>query len=76
MLDFCVPTGVLGRSVGHFFQHDHCVGGAVNGEFHHLLHGAPSQCGYEEFIIPVFVINAIERAIVSGKEEMIGEVSI
>lgn len=45
-------------------------------EFHHLLHGAPSQCGYEEFIIPVFVINAIERAIVSGKEEMIGEVSI
>ena len=41
-------------------------------EFHELLHGAPSPVTYGEFIIPVFIINAIERAIVSGKEEEIG----
>ena len=41
-------------------------------EFHELLHGAPSPVTYGEFIIPVFIINAIERAIVSGEEEQIG----
>ena len=45
-------------------------------EFYHVLTGAPSPVGYGEFIIPVFIINAIERAIVSGKEEMIGAVEI
>ena len=45
-------------------------------EFHKLLLGAPSQSGYEEFIVPVFVINAIERAIVSGKEEPIGNITL
>ena len=45
-------------------------------EFYHILTGAPSPVGYGEFISPVFIINAIERAIVSGKEEMIGAVEI
>ena len=45
-------------------------------EFYHVLCGAPSPCSYGEFILHVFVINAIERAIVSGKEETIGAVEI
>ena len=38
-------------------------------EYHALLHGAEQKFTYEEFAAPVFVLNAIDRALTSGKEE-------
>ena len=40
-------------------------------EFAKLLHGAPQVISYEDFISPVFIMNAIERSLVNGKEESI-----
>ena len=37
--------------------------------FYSLLHGGESDLSYEEFIAPVFVLNAIERSMKSGNEE-------
>lgn len=42
-------------------------------EFHKLLHGGEQKISYEDFISPVFIMNAIERAFESGKEEMVKE---
>ena len=41
-------------------------------EFCELLDGAAQGISYEEFISPVFIMNAIERSLASGKEETIG----
>jgi predicted dehydrogenase len=38
-------------------------------EFYSLLEGGRQAVKYEDFIAPVFVMNAIERSIKSGKEE-------
>lgn len=38
-------------------------------EFYKLLSGGEQPLSYEDFIAPVFVMNAIERSIDSGKEE-------
>ena len=40
-------------------------------EFYGILKGAPSPVSYEDFISSVFVMNAIERSINSGKEEKV-----
>ncbi len=40
-------------------------------EFHEILCGGEQTCTYEEFISPVFIMNAIERSLASGKEEEI-----
>ncbi len=40
-------------------------------EFYSLLHGADSPVGYKDFISSVFVMNAIERSLESGKEEKV-----
>lgn len=45
-------------------------------EFYELLDGAPQNTSYEAFISPVFVMNAIERSLESGKEEAIREIRI
>ena len=45
-------------------------------EFYDLLGGAPQKITYEEFISPVFIMNAIERSLVSGKEEPVGKISL
>ena len=45
-------------------------------EFHDLLDGAEQNITYEEFISPVFIMNAIDRALASGKEEMIREIKL
>lgn len=44
--------------------------------FYTLLHGGKSEFSYEDFISPVFVLNAIERSIQSGKEEEIKKYNI
>jgi predicted dehydrogenase len=41
-------------------------------EFYDLLGGEPQSITYEEFISPVFIMNAIERSLASGKEETVG----
>ena len=41
-------------------------------EFYDLLGGAPQGISYEDFISPVFIMNAIERSLASGKEETVG----
>ena len=38
-------------------------------EFHELLHGGEQTTSYEDFISPVFIMNAIDRSLASGKEE-------
>ena len=40
-------------------------------EFYGLLSGDEQKISYEDFISPVFIMNAIERAVQSGKEEQI-----
>ncbi|MBQ3490765.1 MAG: Gfo/Idh/MocA family oxidoreductase [Clostridia bacterium] len=45
-------------------------------EFYELLNGAPQGISYEEFISPVFIMNAIERSLASGKEETIGTFTV
>lgn len=42
-------------------------------EFYKLLEGSDSAMSYEDFIAPVFVMNAIERSLNSGKEETVKE---
>ena len=41
------------------------------GEFYRLLCGEKQSVSYEDFISPVFIMNAIERSLASGKEEEI-----
>ena len=41
-----------------------------------LLQGAPMKKSYESFILPVFVLNAIQRSVDSGKWEAIPEIRI
>ena len=40
-------------------------------EFYHLLKGEPQPQSYEEFFAPVYIMNAIEKSRLSGKEELI-----
>ena len=40
-------------------------------EFYEVLNGAPSPVEYHDFISSVFVMNAIERSLLSGKEEKV-----
>jgi hypothetical protein len=40
-------------------------------EFYGLLEGKKQAATYEEFISPVFIMNAIERSLESGKDERI-----
>ena len=45
-------------------------------EFYDLLCGGEQLQTYEEFISPVFIMNAIERSLKSGREEMIPEIKL
>ena len=45
-------------------------------EFYQLLNGEEQKISYKDFISPVFIMNAIERSIKSGKEEIITEYSL
>ena len=45
-------------------------------EFHELLQGGEQAVKYDEFISPVFVMNAIERSIASGKEELLRRIEL
>ncbi len=45
-------------------------------EFSALLNGGEAQQTYAEFIVPVFIMNAIERSLASGEEERILRESI
>lgn len=40
-------------------------------EFYELLSGGEQKISYEDFISPVFIMNAIERSMTSGKEEAV-----
>lgn len=46
------------------------------GEFYQLLCGGEQTTSYEEFIAPVFILNAIERSLKSGKEEPVHEIKL
>ena len=43
-------------------------------EFYDLLKGEPQRQSYEDLFQPVFILNAIYRAVESGKEEPIGTI--
>lgn len=45
-------------------------------EFYEILSGGEQKAPYEEFVSPVLVMNAIERAIESGKKEPIAEIKL
>jgi len=42
-------------------------------EFYKLLNGETQRISYEDFISPVFIMNAIQRALASGREEKVRE---
>lgn len=44
--------------------------------FYKLLCGEEQKISYDDFISPVFIMNAIERSIVSGKEEVVKEYKV
>ena len=53
------------------------LNGAASREFHdfyHILQGKPQTQSYEDFFAPVFIMNALERAILSGNEETVNRV--
>ena len=45
-------------------------------EFAEILAGGEQTCTYEDFISPVFIMNAIERSLASGKEELLPEIKV
>ena len=45
-------------------------------EFAEILAGGDQPCSYEDFISPVFIMNAIERSLSSGKEEILTEIKV
>jgi hypothetical protein len=45
-------------------------------EFYGILSGGGQTITYEEFISPVFIMNAIQRSLVSGKEEAVGQIEL
>lgn len=45
-------------------------------EFYSLLCGGEQRRSYQDFIAPVFVLNAIKRSIDSGKEEKVNEYTL
>ncbi len=45
-------------------------------EFYEILSGAEQVMDFKEFISPVFILNAIDRALKSGKEEEIKEYKV
>lgn len=45
-------------------------------EFYELLEGGEQTCTYEEFISPVFIMNAIERSLASGAEEPVRAIAL
>lgn len=44
--------------------------------FYGLLNGEKGDLSYEDFIAPVFVMNAIDRSMQSGKEEKVGVITL
>ena len=45
-------------------------------EFYRLLCGEDQPQSYEEFVSPVFIMNAIERSLASGKEEKVVKITL
>jgi len=45
-------------------------------EFYGILSGEMQATTYEEFISPVFILNAIERSLLSGKEEPVRNIKL
>ena len=45
-------------------------------EFYELLCGGEQKISYDDFISPVFIMNAIERSLESGNEEPIKEFKV
>ena len=45
-------------------------------EFYEILSGGEQKAPYEEFVSPVLVMNAIERAVESGKREPVAKICI
>ena len=45
-------------------------------EFYALLSGGAQTIAYDEFVAPVFIMNAIVRALESGKREIVGRAQL
>ena len=45
-------------------------------EFYKMLKGGEQPCSYEQLIAPVFVLNAMHRSLLSGKEEKVNEIKL
>ena len=45
-------------------------------EFYDLVDGKDQKISYEDFIAPVFILNAIESAVESGKEQPVRRVTL
>jgi predicted dehydrogenase len=45
-------------------------------EFYKLLNGGEQNISYDDFISPVFIMNAIERSLISGNEEAVKDFKV
>ncbi len=45
-------------------------------EYYGLLSGGPAPLDYAEFFSPVFIMNAIDRSLQSGREECVGRIEL
>jgi predicted dehydrogenase len=58
------------RYVGDTYNLDNCYEAEFM-EFYHLLTGSEQTTGYREIIAPVYILNAMYRALQSGAEEAV-----
>lgn len=59
--------------VGNMYTLEHCQEEEF-AAFYRILKGGPQEQSYEDFIAPVFVLNAVFRSMESGKEEEVRRV--
>ena len=77
---YCVRLAENGVKCSRYFTDDY--GSGMDSfekefdEFYQLLSGAPQVADMKEFIAPVFILNAINRSINSGKEEIVEEYNV
>ncbi len=58
------------KYVGGMYTLDHCADREVEA-FYRILSGSAQEISYEDFFAPVYILNAMDRSVKSGVEEVI-----
>jgi len=70
---YSVAASCKKRFVGDTYTLDNCYESEFM-EFHHLLTGGEQPVDYPEVIAPVYILNAMYRAYLGGKEEPVNPI--